>query len=67
MAANFVLIYTDADGDEAPGIRMTAATANVEIARITKDGFVETHGVATASRYFVHPESGERVDFIVTN
>lgn len=64
MAANFIVIYTDADNDEAPAARVTAAAANVDIARILKAGFVEDRNDATASRYFVHPATGERVDYI---
>ena len=66
MAENFVCIYTDADGDEASSVRMTAEVANRDIARIVKAGFVEQRNDATASRLFSHPETGETVDYIVS-
>lgn len=65
MASGYFVIYTDAEGDEFPGMRMSEKDANADIARILKAGFVEHRNDATKSRYFSHPKSGETVDYIV--
>jgi hypothetical protein len=61
----FTRIYTDAYGNKARATKVTTAEAAAEVFTLLKGGFVELPvDDATSSHYFVHPETGESVDFL---